>query len=367
MEPELRNVQLLRGFVAGLWKRDRELTHSLLDSVLSEPVLQSSLPVLQSAVELDERGVDRLKTGLVAGISPIWMYRNLRFGGITAPVAGSSFKSLVFLIADQPDGINVALEVLHARLFSDEAAKLTPDPHVQEAGRELLRRVTFDSYGMTLDYLLGSVLRDCWIAPQSAKSIVAELATRLRQAVVDRKADWSQSGELVKTMFQLDASAVLDVLFQNDNDAERLHGRVLDHFSGYRGNPVDAISCADLIAWCEIDCERRYVFAASIVSFAHGVEGKQARVWSEQAITLLNHAPNPEPVLAIFVKQFRPTSWSGSLASVMESNAQLLDDLDPAIRSLPFVAKAKVEILRTIEKERQWEMKQDRERDERFE
>lgn len=57
-----------------------------------------------------------------------------------------------------------------------------------QAGRALLRRVTFDSDGMTLDHLSGSVLEGCGIAPQSGKSIVAEPAghetgSRTRRAI----------------------------------------------------------------------------------------------------------------------------------------------------------------------------------------
>lgn len=53
---------------------------------------------------------------------------------------------------------------------------------------KLPRRVAFDRYGMTPDHSPGPVLEDCWIAPQSGKSIVAEAAgndagSRTRRAI----------------------------------------------------------------------------------------------------------------------------------------------------------------------------------------
>lgn len=53
----------------------------------------------------------------------------------------------------------------------------------------------------------------------------------------------------------------------------------------------------------------------------------------------------------------------------MERNAILLDSLDPIFQSsiMSFVIEAKVNFAQEIERERQWETREDRDRDERFE
>lgn len=53
------------------------------------------------------------------------------------------FSDLLVLIADQPDGFDVALEVLSMRLFSDRSAKRELEPELIETGRELLQRIEF--------------------------------------------------------------------------------------------------------------------------------------------------------------------------------------------------------------------------------
>ncbi len=75
--PEQRNIQVLNGFLAGLWEQNTDLAQHFLDSALDQPVLVKFLPALHSAVELDERGVERLKRALTAGQVPVGMYQYL--------------------------------------------------------------------------------------------------------------------------------------------------------------------------------------------------------------------------------------------------------------------------------------------------
>jgi len=57
--------------------------------------------------------------------------------------------------------------------------------------------------------------------------------------------------------------------------------------------------------------------------------------WTRIALQFLERAPDPGAVLQQFTAQFMPsTGWSGSLASILEANAALLDQLDafPALQ-----------------------------------
>jgi hypothetical protein len=82
----------------------------------------------------------------------------------------------------------------------------------------------------------------------------------------------------------------------------------------------------------------------------------------------VRNAPNPRVVLREFTSHFRPASgWRGSLATVLESNATLLSQLEayPALKDA--VAEEKAWVMKWIEEERRRETLWDRERDERFE
>ena len=71
----------------------------------------------------------------------------------------------------------------------------------------------------------------------------------------------------------------------------------------------------------------------------------------------------------MFIGRFRPRSWSGSRAALMEANARLLDGLESQLPSgvMPFVTEAKTQLEQEVAAERQRETQQDRARDERFE
>ncbi|MEX8495517.1 hypothetical protein, partial [Sphaerotilus sp.] len=127
-----RDAQIFRGFLAELWERDRQFAQDLLDSALDEPTLQTFLPSLHSAVEFDERGIARLKRALNMGLVPVRMFLSLAFGRATDHLAGRDLKDLVLILADQPDGFDVALEILHMRLHSDQSAQREHVPELLE-------------------------------------------------------------------------------------------------------------------------------------------------------------------------------------------------------------------------------------------
>jgi len=365
---EQRNVQVLRGFVAELWEEDRALAQGLLDAALDQPALVAFVPALHSAVQLDKRGVERLKRCLHSGDVPIWMYQNLAFGRTVDRVAGCDLKDLLLLIADQPDGFDVALEILFMRFYSDSSAKREHESELLDAGRELLRHATFEASSDRRDYHLAGVARAC-LRESEGGPIAAEIATRLKRAVADYETYASTNDDLLKAILNVQPAAVLDALFEGDEQAQLSRVGVFGHDHDHRSNPADGISCEELIAWCDRDRERRYPLAASIVTFASRAEEAGPRVWSDQAKALLANATDPEEVLSAFIERFRPMSWGDSRAALMEANGRLLDDLEVAAASelASFIAQAKDQLAQEVARERQRETERDKDRDERFE
>lgn len=365
---EQRNVQVFRGFLAELWEKDRDLAQELLDSALDEPALLAFLPDLHSAVGLDERGAERLKRALSVGEVPVWMYRNLAWGGTSDQLEGGALKDLILLIADQPDGFEVALEILYMRLHADRSAQREHESKLLEAGRELLLHVRFSKDNDRGDYKLASIVKSCLSAPDTGP-IAAKIAVRLRQAVETSQTYSWDNDDLLTALFEVQPAAVLEALFEGNEEDQQAGIGVFEHLENeHRKNPADEISCEALIYWCEGDRERRYPLAASIITFAHRPEASGPQVWSEQAKSLLANAPDPRSVLAVLIERFQPSIWSGSRAALIEANARLLDSLESLSPSfMQFVTEAKANLMQEVARERQWETKIDRVRDERFE
>lgn len=368
LPPEHRNVQVLRGYLAELWEKEQEVAQDLLDAALDQPSLIAFIPVLQSAVLLDGRGVERLKRAISLGQAPVHMYRNLAFGRTTDQLAGCDLRDLLLPIAEQPDGLDVALEILRMRLFSDRSAQRQYAPELLEAGRALLQRVRFKERNEDGGRNLAEVVRSCLVGPE-ATPLAAELARRVRQAVAAYKIYSYEIDDLVKALLMVQPMAVLDALFEGNGQKQQEGVKVFDYLHDHRTNPADEISCEDLIAWCNRDRERRFPLVASFITFARRAEEGGLQVWSETAKALLAHAPDPRCVLAVFVERFRPMSWSGSRAALIEANARLLDNLEEETmtQSISLVAEAKTQLAQEVDRERARETAEDRARDERFE
>lgn len=366
--PARRDVQVLMGFLAELWVTERELAEHLLDSAVDQPAMADLFPLLHSAVELDERGVERLKGALRAGQAPISMYRNLALGRTTDRLSGGAIKELLLLIADQPDGFDVALELLYARLHADRRAKREHEPELLNAGRELLRRVTFHKDHQRDDYELEGVARAC-LAGSDAGPIAAEVATRLRRAVLTHPSHVLNNDGLLRALFELQPIPVLDAYFSANEADQRLDAHQFSLLATRRANPVDVISCETLVDWCEVDPGQRYPRAASVIAFWRQSDASAPREWSEKAKALLAKAPDPRRVLEVFVQRFRPMMWRNSWAAQLEENARLLDTVSPHVPAslLPYVIEAKAKLAQEVAGERERETERGRKRNERFE
>lgn len=366
--PAERRIQVLLGFLAGVCERDRGLLHDLLDSLFDEPSLLEFLPALNSAGGLDDRGVGRLMRLLETGGVPLETFRDLAYGRATDHLGGAVLSGLLLKIAGHPGGFGVALEILFMQLMADSSSGRGHQIDVLEAGRELLRRGELLKDDPRGDHELASVVRACLAGPDDGP-IAAGLAARLRQAMSSFEISSMDSDEVLGALLEVQPFAVLDALFSGDEMSREAVTYGFARFSDHRANPVDAVSCDDLITWCDGDRERRYPLAASIVTVAHRSESGGRLVWSGHAMELFARAPDVKSVLAVFIERFRPMSWSGSRASLIEANGRLLDDLDSVLPSslVSYVVDAKVRIAEEVARERLRETARDRQHDERFE
>jgi hypothetical protein len=369
---ERRNVQVLRGVLAGLWERggvtDRPLVRTFLEAALEQPILAASLPALETAIEFDDAGVDRVMRGLARGLFDAEMCRTLAWGRTTDNLTVSKFTGLFLMIAELPGGFGVALEVLAMRLHRDRGAKRDHDPEILRAGRSLLCKVAFGRHAERNDFELGVAVRACVAGPEGAAA-AAEIARRLRVAVATYETSGFDNDDLVAALLEHHPGPVLDALFSGGEEDRSNGRRVFDFLEAHAKNPADAIPTSALISWCDTDPELRYPLAASIVTFASSSGETGSLAWSEQASALFARETTSMRVLAEFVKRFKPMTWGGSRAAIMEAHGRLLDVVHTiapeSIASL--VDQARLRLAEEIAMERRSEAEQDRSRDERFE
>jgi len=369
---ETSRVDLLGGFLEGLAEGNGALVDALLDESLVHPVLVRWLPVLQRSTPLDERALARLHRVLDEDSAPIGQFLGFAYGRVSDEIPVSAFKHLVTAIARKPDGMAVGIEILSMRLHSDKTAKRPSAPDVLEAGRETLGMYQLHRTEGRMqheDYALGTIARPS-LAGDLGRPVARRLCRDLVIGVAAHTVYAHDYGDLLGSLFEVHPSDVLDELFGGRETSQRDGVRLLDTLRGFRQAPLDSVDDDTIVRWCDIDPSVRYPIMAAAATLFRRPSDQAPHEWTPLAKKLLVKAPHPSAVLNEMAGRLFPRGgWSGSLATTLESRAQLLNRLDVSgvVGVAEAYARAREALDRQIDEERRRETEQDRRRSERFE
>jgi hypothetical protein len=366
-----RNAFVFRGFLQGLTERDATHANAVLDSAVSHPALAAWFPELQASVTIDEQGVKRLHQSLRSGKAPVWQFNYLKFGRAADPIPGRELKTLLTELASKDGGYDVAVEILSQRLFSDKRQKRAIDQELIVAGRQLLKQLAFSKGSNKDHHQIGQLTKWCLSGPD-ADDDVKDICVRLLAAIAARKTYGFEYDRLLQGLFKAQPEAALDGFFGGSNEDRERACQLMRDISHHHNNPLDFVPVATLLAWCETKQGNRYPLMAKVVSVFAGKSGDAeapALKWSDAAAILLEKAPDKIEILKILIKRFRPMTWSGSRAAIMETRLPLLTAMEKH-RDEAFATLARVQAERfkqEIELERKHETERDKDADERFE
>lgn len=364
VEERFRRVQLLQGFLNAAHQKNPAFAARLLEQSVDDPTLAAAFPVLQVAVPVDQQGVARLKRSLTLGIAPARMYMYLSAGRATDPIPPVDLKEIIVMIAELPSGYDVALDVLHMRLHSDNERKQAIAPELVDTGCELLRQLRFKRNDRE-DYRLGIIVRNCLTGGCGAKT-VGKLCARLKAAIRRYETSARFHDDLLSGLFAAQPVAALNGLCGGDVKELKRGINILRDVEG-RANVFALFADKELLAWCEQEPHTRYPAMAQVIPFAEVLNERQRR-WTSAALALLGGAPDPASVLRHFVARFHPCGgWSESLTATIEANIALLDQLATYAALAEVVATEKARLQSSITDQRRRETAWAHQRDERFE
>lgn len=363
-----RRVIVLRGFLTALYAKNPGLVGSFLDEAVEDETLAPWYPMLQTAVEIDKRGVDRLNRSLVLGKAPIRLYWNLAPGGATDPIRGDDFKQLILAIASKDGGFDVACDVLYMHLYSEKERKEGYSPEVLDTGRELLQRLKFNREDPSQDHRLGEISKVC-LFREGDGAAVLQICRRLKASISKYETFASYYDDLLLGLFNAQPVAAMDGILGGDAKELSIGISMLDEARRHRSSPLDVVSEVDLLAWCDKEPKTRYPAVAGAITIYSPTEGPGPRHWTKMALRLLEKAPDRVSVLKQFIRQFSPMSWAGSRAAIVAANIKLLDEFEayPDAAVARFVTEEKVRLIQWVEQEKRQETEVDKARDERFE
>ncbi|MCK1733961.1 hypothetical protein IVA79_08340 [Bradyrhizobium sp. 138] len=364
-------LTLVGGVLQGLLKRDEALGNVILDEVLSSATLDESFPVLQASVNIDGPALGRLHKSLELGKAPIEAFNNLAYGRACENIPGPEFRDLLLAISRKPGGIPVSVEIIAMRLHSDGSAKRPPTPEVREAGRQILDRFEFrrtTGRAHRDDHELGMVVRGTLSGPEGAL-VARRLSRKLMDAASRHDVRAYDNDDLMNGLLRVHPSDVLDELFSGTPAEIKRSVSFFQNLSRHRQNIFGGVTDDCILEWCDREPVLRYPLMASVAILFSGDDENAAIEWHPLVGELLKRAPDPALVLNEIVRRLYPSSWSGSLATVLEKRQKLLDALQGAtVPALEAAVKAANDRLqKTIDAERLSEREEDKQRNNRFE
>lgn len=369
VEVSQRKDVVLCGFLNTLSQTNPEMVEQILNQAVSDEILGICFPRLQTAVKIDEQGVGRLKQSINNGLVPMWTYNYLAWGRTHESISDDNLGDLLRMLASKPDGLIVAVEILQMRLLENKDENSLCSSIIASVGQELLVQINFDrenNCSELIDYKLGQLVESCLVG-EKAVTTATIICRKLAKALSEYKIYSTDFPHLLENLAQQQPQAFLDnFLGDNEYSISRIECLFTNHDSP---KLLSHIEDKVIIDWCEINPSVRYPkVAVFMVAYQHN-EYKNCLEWAPLSLSIMNNAPDVIVVLNAFKRTFRPSSWSGSRADIMERGLALISQLkthqNPVISA--WACNEEKVFAEEIKQERQWEEQRNRTQDERFE
>lgn len=371
IDSDHRNYQLLLGFLNGISSKCSDVVNKLLDDAVTDIVFGKAFPILQSSVSIDNKAVERLKLSLECDIAPIWQYVNLAYGRAHEAIPDDDLCEILRLISSKHDGENVAIEILQMRLHRNSDEEINVSSAISALGQELLLsyKLSRETYRSShIDYGLGNIVELCFVNDSAANS-AKELCKKLAKAFANYDIYSMDYGHVLEALSAKQPRAFLDGFLGDEIELNHRIDRAFSEDIENHSNPLSKIDDDLIVEWCETNPIVRYPLVAAVIEPYQVGDSDNGLEWTPIAQKIIVNSSDPIVILNKFKAAFRPMSWSGSRADIMQKRLCLITDLKSHENSLvaEWAAREEVEFKNEILSERKWESERDSSRDERFE
>jgi hypothetical protein len=311
---EQKNLGVLTGYLAKAASMSADFVERVLDSALCDPLLGFWFPVLQRPVPLDDKGGDRLIKSIRLGVAPIHFYHYLNVWG-AAPISPSKIKDLLLALSEIEGGPDVSLEILHLCFLEEKKEPSSAMTELIACGRRLLEKYDFVSQDANSDYRLKEVAERCLVGADAADLATSICSNILTTALKGSGTIYAYK-YLLHAMFKLQPVSALNA-FLSDDELEYVRW-ILADFSWGKGSSIDEVPADIMIAWAQLNIERRFGLLAEVIPLFRHEDGEGNQELSPASLALLDACPNTSLVLSKFDRRLRPSSWMGPLAPILD-------------------------------------------------
>lgn len=359
MPADSRNPTVAGGFLAEAHRLDPGFAGPVLDAAMRDPDLARILPYLQARVGLDVEGLRRLEAIAMQSGVEANDFRCLATG-VIASAPAEPLVAMLDAVSGLEKGIGIALDILHMHFYMSKGEGIALPQSLLVYGRELLKRADFTDMQLMRDYGLGTVVKLCLAGPEAtddAKIVCANV----RAALEEYRASDHDIGHLLKGLFKAQPDVALDCFLLGGPPRRNRH---LFEFAFADTSPFESFDAETLCAWADKNKHERYPLLGRALSLFAGRDFQEPTGLSPLFLSVMANSPDKRRFLGDG-RRLQPTSWSGSLADMLEKRKATLSELsgdpDPGVQAW---LREQLEVLDSlITRERQSES----EREETFE
>lgn len=373
-----KTYNFLPAFLVGLAERDKKSANDLVEKSLLSESLHPYFIWLQTSVGIDINSFERVARAVSILTIPINTFISLGHGRASDNLPSDAFRKMILSIAQRNGGVEVAIDVFHMRLFSE--ANKTEELELEEkkTGKILLGMVDFEKRNKDDSYHLSRIVRKCLTAPLD-EPIAENLCKRLMEGISQYKVYAMDYGELVDELAKLFPRAVLNILVEGTTDKQEGRRNIFSSLGSSRSCSLKNLPEDEVLKWAHERPETRFIHLSEsirpwqIKGVATNDNPSDDTIgnleWTSLALRLLNESPNPFEILQQYIESFRPSCYSPPLSAILEARIPLLEFLTNNLNaSIANAAKQSLSLYReNIIRQKDWEIRHDRERDERFE
>ncbi|PTP74005.1 esterase/lipase family protein [Vibrio splendidus] len=358
-----QSIEFSCGFLGYISKSDTELTNTFLDNLLVDKKVGRWLPILQFFCPLDSKAVKRLKRSITNQLSPIHFYQMLGTGRIHEALNDDQLCEILELINSQPDGTRTTIDILSMKFhgFTENSEYKVAGDNLRSLSQETLIQSGYkdEDIGGGIDYSLFSIASVVFSEKSdhcAAKRLLAQLKEQMSPYSFDLRFP-----EFLEVLVKLQPLAALENLLDIEGNACSLALNL------YKRKALSNIDTNLVSEWCSKAPSKRYIIVATAIRPYKKVNDTYSI--SPIAKVLLSDSPEPEKILDEFKLSLSPSTWSGSLSSILKSRLPIFDELqsydDHRIKDWAINEKDK--FMKIIKFEEEHENNRNRQRDERFE
>lgn len=366
-----KDFGVMGGFIEEVDSVDPSLAQKFLDQCAQHPELRQVLVGLHPWGKFTVNDLDRCMKHLDDPDIRPFMYEPILWQDQYANLPRVRLLDLAKRLLNKVSGDDVILDALSMTLHGKDESTDTLGADFRSIGlAAAIQRIQNNDrdQGGTIDYRMEQVIHAALRFNGNDARKIEWLDTIF--SVIDEHYGYvSGFHKTIATTAASMPEAFLNRIFEGTEE-QRQRRLFFINRGGLRTYPLEKINITVLIAWCRA---RNDPFVWSVVAGGVNLWSKNseqsALTLHETALELLEASPEPLAVLESFAERITPSSWTGSLANIMQARSRILSSLIKHERTdIAEAAKVVCEkMIQWVERQKEREQREDSEREQRFE